>query len=244
MSYSALELLAVLIVTGGIMLQTWIGIGFGLVSAPLLYLINPAFVPGPILIIGSCLSLLVVSKSFRELRWRRITPAILTRLPGAWLGAWLLTAVPQYTLSLLFGSSLLLAVLVTWKTFKVGMSTTNLCIGGFFSGMIGTATSVGGPPMALVYQESDRITARNEIAAFFLIGTPISVLMLALQGAIDQTSLELSFKMVPGLLIGFWLARRFDNRLGVQSAKPLLLGVCSLSALMVLYKGIVGWLGS
>ncbi|MEH6576416.1 MAG: sulfite exporter TauE/SafE family protein [Amphritea sp.] len=244
MAYTAFELLALLIVTCGIMLQTWVGIGFGLLAAPLLYLINPAYVPGPILILGFSLSLLVVLKEHRNLRWQRIMPAIIARLPGSWCGAALLVAVPQYTLSLLFGASLLLAVLITWSACQLTTTRLSLTIGGFFSGLIGTATSVGGPPMALVYQETDRITARNELAAFFLIGTPISIIMLLLQGSIDMTSLTLSMKMLPGLFLGFWLANKLDGSINTASAKPVLLLISSASALMVLYKGIQGWLAA
>lgn len=247
MLYTSPELIALLIVTCGIVLQTWFGIGFGLVAAPLLFLINPAYVPGPILILGTSLSVLIVSrlmllKNQGELSWRRITPAILARLPGAWLGALLLISIPAWSLSLLFGITLLLAVLLTWKVFKVQTTKLNLIIAGFFSGLIGTATSVGGPPMALVYQEQNRITIRNELAAFFLIGTPFSILALYLQGNIDTEIAMLSLKMLPGVLIGFWLAHRVDGKIRAESAKPVLLTVSAISAVMVIYKGVTGWI--
>ncbi|MEH6472113.1 MAG: sulfite exporter TauE/SafE family protein [Halopseudomonas sp.] len=244
MALSAFDLLALLIVTCGIMLQTWVGIGFGLLAAPLLYLINPAFVPGPILILGFSLSLLVVLKQHAHLSWRRIMPAIIARLPGSWCGAALLVAVPQYGLSLMFGASLMLAVLVTWRSCKITTTPWNLTIGGFFSGLIGTATSIGGPPIALVYQQQNRITARNEIAAFFLIGTPISILMLVLQDRIDQASLLFSVELLPGVLFGFWLANKLDGRINTTSAKPVLLMISTASALMVIYKGVQGWLAA
>lgn len=249
MLYTMPELLALLIVTCGIVLQTWFGIGFGLVAAPLLFLINPAYVPGPILILGTSLSVLVVLRSMimknqGELSWRRITPAIAARLPGAWLGALLLVSIPSWSLSLLFGITLLLAVLLTWKIFKVRTTRLNIAIGGFFSGLIGTATSVGGPPMALVYQEQNRVTVRNELAAFFLIGTPFSILALIHQGNIDTQIALLSLKMLPGVFIGFWLAYRIDGKIRADSAKPVLLFVSGSAALLVIWKGINGWLGA
>ncbi len=244
MMYTGYELLALVIVTCGIALQTWIGIGFGLLSAPLLYLLNPGYVPGPVIILGFLLSLIVVISQRNQLSWRRILPAIIARLPGSWLGALLLVSIPGWALSLLFGSSLLLAVLVTWRSYKVTTTPVTLAVGGFFSGLIGTATSVGGPPIALVYQESRRIVARNEIAAFFLIGTPISILMLVQQGSIDAHSLQLSLKMLPGLIIGWLLAQRFDGYISAGSAKPALLIVSTVSALVVLVKGIAGWLAA
>jgi len=243
MIYTFPELLALLIVTCGIVLQSWFGIGFGLVAAPLLFLIDPAYVPGPVLILGFSLSVLVVLNGRGNLSWRRIMPAIIARLPGSWLGALLLVSIPAWSLSLLFGVSLLLAVLLTWKTFKLKTTRTGLIIGGFISGLIGTATSIGGPPMALVYQEQDRITIRNELAAFFLIGTPFSILMLIQQGNIDIPTAMLSLKMLPGVLIGFWLAKRLDGKIRADSAKPVLLTVSAVSAIVVIYKGIGGWLG-
>tara|TARA_R110001583_G_C5668777_1_gene410477 strand:+ start:9798 stop:10532 length:735 start_codon:yes stop_codon:yes gene_type:complete len=244
MALSAFDLLALLIVTCGIMLQTWVGIGFGLLAAPLLYLINPAFVPGPILILGFSLSLLVVLKQHAYLSWRRIMPAIIARLPGSWCGAALLVEVPQYGLSMIFGASLMLAVLVTWRSYKITTTVWSLTIGGFFSGLIGTATSIGGPPIALVYQQQNRIIARNEIAAFFLIGTPISILMLVQKSLVDQASLLLSLQLLPGVLFGFWLANKLDSRINTTSAKPVLLVISTASALMVLYKGVQGWLAA
>ncbi|WP_421862565.1 sulfite exporter TauE/SafE family protein [Motiliproteus sp.] len=244
MSYSAADLLAIAIVTVGIMLQAWGGLGFGLLAAPLLYLIDPAYVPGPILILGFSLSVLLVIRERSQLRWLGILPAALARIPGSWFGALLLVSIPAYSLSLLFGVTLLLAVLLSWRTYRVSKTPLSLMIGGFFSGLIGTATSVGGPPIALVYQEQNRIVARNELAAFFLIGTPASILMLALEGQVDWLSLELSLKVFPGVLLGFWLANRLDGRVQANSAKPLILAVCSASALMVLYKGVQGWLGA
>lgn len=109
MLYTPTDILALLLVSAGISLQSWFGIGFGLVAAPLLYLINPAYVPAPVLILGFCLSLLMVRRTRGQVQWSRITPAILARLPGAWLGAVLLAAIPGWSLSLLFGVCLLAA---------------------------------------------------------------------------------------------------------------------------------------
>jgi uncharacterized membrane protein YfcA len=242
MSYSAYELLALLIVTSGVILQTWVGIGFGLLAAPLLYLINPAYIPAPVLILGFSLSFLLVLNQHNKMSWRRISPAIVARFPGSWCGAMLLVAVPQYMLSLLFGGMLLVAVAVSLRSYKVTVTPVSLSIGGFFSGVVGTATSVGGPPIALVYQEENRITARNELAAFFLVGTPISILFLAVQGSVALSDVMLSLKMLPGVFIGFGCARLCDSRINISSAKSALLVISSASALVVLYKGACGWL--
>ena len=132
MLYTLPELLAVLIVTCGIALQTVVGIGYGLVAAPLLYLIDPVYVPGPILLVGLGLALMMVIRERRELRWKRVMPAIIARVPGAWCGAALLVAIPQYALSLFFGFSVLSAVLLSLSISntagKVSISTVALMV--------------------------------------------------------------------------------------------------------------------
>ena len=242
MWYSWLELLALLIVTVSIIVQAWVGIGFGLLAAPLLYLIDPAYVPGPVLILGWLLSLVVVFKQRRNLNFLRVLPAILARLPGSWCGALLLVSIASWQLSLFFGTALLLAVWLSLRRYALPLAGATLTGAGFLSGLLGTSTSVGGPPIALLYQGESRVTARNEIAAFFLVGTPISIAMLCWQGGMEMLALPLIVKMLPGVLLGFWLARHLERRVKVESARPAILLVSALSAVVVLVQGIAGGL--
>lgn len=240
--YSYPELLAVIIVSVGIALQSIIGIGYGLVAAPLLFLIDERFVPGPILVLGFCLSLLMVLKERQQLSWRRITPAIVFRIPGSLIGAFILTLVSQHWLQLLFGSTLLMAVLLSWKAFSIQTTSFSLAIGGFFSGVLGTATSVGGPPIALVYTGQDKVTARSELAAFFLIGTPVSIAALVYSGSMDSEGFMLSLKILPGVFIGFLMAHYLDKYLPGSKVKTALLAVSFVAAVVVLGKGVAGLL--
>lgn len=241
--YSYPELLALIIVSLGIALQSLIGIGYGLIAAPLLFLIDERYVPGPILVLGFCLSLLMVIRERQQLSWRRISPAIICRVPGAFIGALILTLVSQHWLQLLFGGTLLLAVLLSWKTFSIQTTPLSLAIGGFFSGVLGTATSVGGPPIALVYAGQDKITARSELAAFFLIGTPVSVAALIYSGSMLREDFLLSLKILPGVFIGFLLARYLDHHLTAAKVKAALLGVSLAAAVVVTGKGLYGLIG-
>lgn len=244
MRYSSLDILALVIVTVSIMVQAWVGIGFGLLAAPLLYLIDPAYVPGPVLVLGWLLSVVVVFKQRHRLNFRRVMPAIVARLPGSWCGALLLVSIAPWQLSLFFGAALLLAVWLSVRHFSVALNKVSLMMAGFLSGILGTATSVGGPPMALLYQHEHRLTARNEIAAFFLLGTPISILMLWLNGGADLLNASLILKMLPGVALGFWLSRHLEQKFQAESARPAILFISALSALVVLWQGIAGGLAA
>lgn len=235
--YDYPELLALIIVFCGITLQSIIGIGYALLAAPLLFIIEPNFVPGPVLLLGFCLSCLIVSQEKSHLSWRRVLPAIITRAPGSLVGAYLLVSIPLHWLQLLFGLTLLVAVSLFWKTYSLATTPINLSIAGFLSGVLGTATSVGGPPIALVYAEQNKLTARSEIAAFFLIGTPISILSLCYAGRMGLEEVMLSVKMLPGVLTGFIAAKYLDRFVPSHKLKTLLLIVSALTALLVIGKG-------
>ncbi len=235
----SINLLAIAAVTLGIGIQAWIGLGFGLLSAPLLYLISPDYVPGPILLLGFILSALVIIKNRQEMNWTRTLPATLARIPGSWCGAVLLALLPQNLLSIVFGTVLLLAIWVTASRIQLKMTPLSLSTAGFFSGLLGTATSVGGPPMAMVYQNSDRITTRNDLSLFFLLSTPISILMLALNGLFDMQTIYLTLPLLPGVLLGYFLAGLLTKYFANVAIKPLIIGLSTLAATSVLLKGVL-----
>ena len=62
-------------------------------------------------------------------------------------------------------------------------------LAGATSGVLGTATSIGGPPMALVWQRSTGARLRGTMSGFFLIGSVMSIGVLALTGAVDAEHL-------------------------------------------------------
>lgn len=238
MLYTPPELLALLVVTAGVFVQSRIGIGYGLLAAPVLFQIDPAYVPGPILVVGFCLSTLMVMQSVQQLRWRRVLPAIIARAPGAGVGALLVQLLSQALLGLFLGLALLLATLLSWRAFKLRTTPRSLVTGGFFSGLIGTATGIGGPPIALVYQEQDPAIARAELAAFFLVGTLISLAMLFGAGLLGEQHLWLALKLLPGILLGNSLSYLSERYWQINNLKPWVLVLSLLAALLPLSQGV------
>jgi len=237
-------LLAILIISIATVIQRCFGIGLGLIAAPLLFLLNPHYVPLTVLSCGFLLSLAGVIQARRQLNWRRVFPALLARIPGAWLGALLLSWLSPAMLAIGLGLTLLAATTLSWKTLSLSGNRRQLAVAGFFSGLLATTTSVGGPPMALVYQQQARHRARDELALFFLAGTPVSLLLLALHGHISAQHQALLLPVLPGVWLGYVIARRLDNKLPQNSVKPVLLLFSALSAMLITYQGVSalrGW---
>ena len=115
MDYSGSDCLALLIVLFGSLVQAWLGIGFALLGAPLLYLLDPGYVPGPVLLLGFALACCMACGDRRGLAWRRPLPATLARLPGAWCGGLLIGLLPGAWLGLLLGACVLLATITSYR---------------------------------------------------------------------------------------------------------------------------------
>ena len=59
----------------------------------------------------------------------------------------------------------------------------NLVAAGAVSGVMGTATSIGGAPMALIWQGHQGRRLRGTMSAFFMVGSAISVAAAGLSPA-------------------------------------------------------------
>ncbi|WP_082866260.1 TSUP family transporter [Marinomonas gallaica] len=237
-AYCAIDLLSLTIVILGIIVQARIGIGFALLSAPLLFIINENYMPGPILILGFILSLLLFFSEKQSLSLKLVLPALAARFPGSWFGVVILVYLPQWLLGLAIGVSLLFASLLAFIKFSISLNARNLFLAGFFSGFSGTITSIGGPIMALIYQNETPVNTRKALITFFLIGTPTSIFLLVLAGELSQQAFVLSVKMLPGVLIGFLLSR-YRLFVVISPSKKIIISLSVFSALIIIGKSLL-----
>ena len=93
--------------------------------------------------------------------------------------------------------------------------------------------------MALVYQSRNPLEARDELAAFFLLTTPLSLLVLLFREQLMLDHLLVSLKLLPGVLVGYGLSKPLQGRFNQTSPRRLLLLISLLAALGLL--GISFW---
>jgi uncharacterized membrane protein YfcA len=104
---------------------------------------------------------------------------------------------------------------------------------------MGTTTSIGGPPIALVYQESDGPTFRSTLATYFALGASISLAALAVAGRLGSHELRLGMLLWPGVLIGFVLSKPLTRRLDDGWTRPMVLTISALAAMLLLAQELV-----
>ncbi|HET7655019.1 MAG TPA: TSUP family transporter [Acidimicrobiales bacterium] len=232
--------LATAAVAVGACVQGVVGFGLGLIAAPLLALLDPDLVPGPLLFVGVPLTVLVALRERAALDFHGIRWAIAGRVPGTIAGSVAVALLPDGPLVVLLGFVVLLAVVLSVGGWSVRPTTGTLVSAGLASGFMGTATSIGGPPMAMVYQRVTGPQLRATLAAYFVFGASFSLLTLAVAGEFGAHELELGLTLLPGVLAGFalsWLAARVLDR---GYTRVAVLGCSAASALVLIGTQLAG----
>lgn len=233
--------LAILIVAVGTAIQASIGFGLVMISAPLLMLIQPAFVPGSMIAISLLLAAWMVWDDRHAIDWRMLKAAAAGRLLGTPPAALLVGTVSATTFDLVFGAMVLLAVGISLVHSNIRPTPKTVFVATIAAGFMGTISGIGGPPQALVYQNTNGAELRGNLSAMFLVGTGISLAALAGMGRFGLADIAYSAVLMVGIVIGVLCREPVKRRLDKTAARPWLLGLCALSALAVLGRAVLAF---
>lgn len=230
--------LAFVVITTAAMVQSTTGFGLGVVAAPLLAIIDPAMVPGPLLALALCLSVLVAWRERTSIRFSELGAALAGRLPASFLAGLTVGFLPPQHFLLMFALMILAAVALSLSGWRLAPTTRNLVVAGAVSGYMGTITSVGAPPMAIVYQHAPGPQMRATMGAFFVAGSAISLAALATFGAFGWQDLLLSVKLIPAMVLGFAISGLVVKVVDRGYARTAVLTLCTTSAGVLLVKAL------
>ncbi|MCH7790278.1 MAG: sulfite exporter TauE/SafE family protein [Acidobacteria bacterium] len=233
-------LIIILAVTVGSAVQSAAGIGAGTIAAPIAAVIDTDFLPGPMLVMGLVLTLLMTLRERGHAKMDDVGWALAGRVPGALIGLAILVAFAKEDLRVFFGALILLAVAVSLAPIHVAKTRSTLIGAGFASGLSGTTTSIGGPPMALVMQRQEGPEVRGTLSTFFLIGVSFSLCGLALTGSFPARDLDLAALVVLPTIAGFVIGGRFREVLDRGWVRPALLTLAAAGGVALIIRGVVG----
>ncbi len=231
---------AFLIIVAAAIAQSAIGVGFGIVAAPVLAVLDPSLVPGPVLVLAVTTSLIVAVRDRAAFSIGNLGYALGGRIVFSLLGALVASLLSPRLFLLVFGALILAAVGLSLSGLRIAPTRRNLFWAGCASGFMGTITSVGTPPMAIVYQYSPGAEVRANMSAFLVVGGLISILSLALFGAFHWSDLVLSAKLAPAMLIGYWLSPLLQRHTDRGWMRPAMLALCIAAAAVLLVEGFGG----
>lgn len=218
-------MLAFTVVLCGSFLQGIIGYGVALFSAPLLFLVDPVLVPAPLIIVGGILPLLVLASSYRYIEVKDLAFAWPGGLAGVVVAYGLISLLPDESWQVIFGGVIILAVAVSVLSSHFQPTRSVIAGASLVTGIMGTITGVGGPPLGLAYQNAQPQRVRGTLSAIFIPLSMMSLTALWLLGAFAWRDVLLAAMLLPAVLTGFALSRTVGHRLPASAFRAIMLSV-------------------
>jgi uncharacterized membrane protein YfcA len=232
-------ILAVVLVLGAA-IQGLVGLGLGLVAAPVVTILDPSLMPELMLVLAALLPLITLIRSHDEIDWRGLAWVLPARIPGTAVGVLFLTLFSDRALGVAVALMVLLAVVLSLTPVEVPVRPTTLVTAGLVSGAAGTATSIGGPPVALLYQHRSPAQIRSTLAVMFTVGAGMSLVGIWLGGRFESDTLLLALLLTPSLAVGAWVGGVVRGSVPDHGIRYAVLAVCAASALVLLVRSLLG----
>jgi uncharacterized membrane protein YfcA len=228
---------AILVV--GSAVQGVAGFGANLLASPLLVLLDPALVPGPLIVAAVPLVILTALANRGEHPWRKLRWANVGQVMGAALGAWVLASLPTDGITIFFAVVILGAVALSASGVTVRRTPRTMAAAGALSAFTGTSVGIGGPPIALVHAGEPGEALRAALSRFFITGVALSLVALTIVGRFRPADAAAGLLLVTGTLVGFAISRRLVGRLDRHHLRVLILVLSGASAVAALLRALL-----
>ena len=231
-------LVATVVVAVGALIQASVGIGFSLVAVPVLLLLDPVYVPGPMLVNSIALTVATVLREHTHVELHGLGTAFAGRVAGTVAGAAALLLLPERELTFSMGGLILLAVALSVLDLHPTRTRPVLASAGLLAGFMGTTSTIAGPPLALAYQSEAGPALRSTLAAHLLFGAVLSLIAVAAVGRFGAAELRASAVLLPGLAVGFLLSGQARHWLDRGYTRSAVLAVATIGGLAVIARAL------
>ncbi len=233
MSAGVWAALAAAVAAGGL-LQGSIGVGFALILSPVLAILAPELIPGCVLILMLPLNAYVAWREWASLDHMGTTWITVGRCAGGVCGLAVLAALPGGALKIFVGVATIVTAFASLLGGKFTVGRNAFMAAGVITGITETATGIGGPPLALIYQHSPGPVLRSTIATCFLLGEILSLVLLAVTGRLHMGQIAAAAWLLPALIVGALISQGLHGRLDGKRLRVAMLVFAVLSGAVCL----------
>lgn len=229
-------LLATLAIVLGSAVQVVSGVGGGFIIVPLLAMIDLNLVPAPQIFASLALSTLMAAREREHIDWQHLPVTLVGMLPGALAGGWILTVTAFDRLGIVFGAVVLFAIVITAFGPRLTLNRATAMITGAISGIMGASTGIGAPPLALIYQYAAGPTLRATLAALYTCASLLILTILFAYGKFRLPELQMGLQLVPGFVLGYWIATRYAPEMNAGRSRLAVLIVSAAAAVLLIAR--------
>ena len=223
-------------VTVAALVQGAIGVGFALIVAPIAAALRPDLLPGSILFLMLPLNAYVAWRERFYFDLRGASWITAGRIAGTFAGLSIIVAVTRSELNLVVGATTICAAVLTKLAPKFIPNRRAFVGAGLITGVTETATGIGGPPLALIYQHHPAPALRSTIALCFLLGEMFSLLVLFAEHRVGLKQVSDALLLAPPLGLGLIASGWVHTRLSAAMLRDAVLGFAVLSGIVLILQ--------
>lgn len=222
----------------GALVQGTIGFGINVIAAPVAAIVLPEALPSAMIVMTLPMT---AGSAFRErehIDREGVLWSTLGRLPGVVLGGFAVSRLEPEALATWIGGFVIVAALMSVATANLRVTPLSTVLVGGIGGLMGTMSSVGGPPLALLYQREPGPVLRSTLGTTFLIGAGLSLGALAVAGRVEPWHWGLGLALMPAVALGLVASRGLHERVDAGWLRPCVVGFACLAGLVVIVRGL------
>jgi uncharacterized protein len=222
----------------GSVVQGSIGFGVNLLAAPFVAIVVPEALPATMTLVALPIAVTTVRREHHALDRLALPWMLAGALPGTVLGLLIVREVSGESLALVVGSVTLIGVALSTVAPPLPHRADAALGAGFLSNIFGTASSVGGPPVALLFQHREGPTARATLGAFFTASACMSLVAYVIAERINGDQVLFALALAPFMIVGLWTSRHLHPFVDAGWLRPAVLTLSAIAGIAAITRGV------
>jgi uncharacterized membrane protein YfcA len=218
------------------------GVTAGMIIVPFLAMISYTLIPVPIAFASLALTIMMTYKGRNHIDTTNLFPIGLGMIIGILFSIFILKNIEFKYMGIVFGIAILIAVYFSIKIPKFTLTKKISYTGGFIAGVMGASAAVGGKVVALLFQNHPLESLKASLAFLYTLFSVVMLMIFFLFGEFSQSQLISGFYMMPGFLIGFFIAPIFSKYFNPKYSRIVVLSTATLGAILLIIKSLLSFL--
>ncbi|MDE0730886.1 MAG: sulfite exporter TauE/SafE family protein [Longimicrobiales bacterium] len=216
-----------------------LGFGGGMVIVPFLVLINPDFVPVPIVLMTPVFTGLVAFRERRSIDLSVLKWTSVGFIPALAVGSFTLIVASTETLGVLIGLLLLAVIGVQIARPQLRRTISTLVFGGAVGGFMANTVGIPTVGLALAMSNFEGPTFRSTLNTCTAMLTMISIVVLASTNQIDRSDLVAAAVLTLAATFGFFLSGPVRHLVDRRGITQMVYAVAALGAINLLVRSMI-----
>lgn len=234
-------LIAFLIVIAAGFMRGFVGVGSGMLMAPIFaILFGPRETVAMILIMELVVTAQILPTVYRKIEWRTILPmgaAAALFMPA---GSWLLINIDADLMARGIALVVLIFTILLMLNYRFhGEKRLVSILGiGVVSGVMMAATSLGNPPVIFYFltSPSNAPTNRANFTGYFAITLVVLLSMMLARGLVTRSAVYQTALLLPVFMLSAWAGARYFNKSSEKRYRQVALGLLFLVAVFAILR--------